>query len=85
MSILLGLADCRSTRSFDSFAQEINMDYLVPETQSYHLDMGTLSGAGEMDAMGHFRELYLGRGQARGPIYRISRRLRPGAIANVVL
>lgn len=51
----------------DSLAQEINMDYLVPETQSYHLDMGTLSGAGEMDAMGHFRELYLSRGQASGP------------------
>lgn len=40
------------------------MDYLVPEMQSYHLDMGSLSGAGEMDPAMHFRELYGGRGQA---------------------
>ncbi len=40
------------------------MDYLVPEQQSYHLDMGSVSGAGEVDAAGHFRELYGGRGQA---------------------
>ena len=40
------------------------MDYLVPEMQSYHLDMGSLSGAGETDPAGHFRELYGGRGQA---------------------
>lgn len=39
------------------------MDYLVPEMQSYHLDMGSLSGAGEMDAATHFNELYGGRGQ----------------------
>lgn len=44
--------------------QEINMDYLVPEMQSYHLDMGSLSGAGEMDPAMHFRDLYGGRGQA---------------------
>lgn len=40
------------------------MDYLVPEMQSYHLDMGSLSGAGEMDPAMHFRDLYGGRGQA---------------------
>lgn len=40
------------------------MDFLVPEMQSYHLDMGSLSGAGEVDPAGHFRELYGGRGQA---------------------
>lgn len=40
------------------------MDYLVPEMQSYHFDMGSLSGAGEVDAASHFRELYGGRGQA---------------------
>lgn len=39
------------------------MDFLVPEMQSYHLDMGSLSGAGEVDPAGHFRELYGGRGQ----------------------
>lgn len=43
------------------------MDYLVPEQQSYHLDMGSVSGAGEVDAAGHFRELYGGRGQASFP------------------
>lgn len=41
------------------------MDYLVPEMQSYHFDMGSLSGAGEADAETHFREIYTGRGQAR--------------------
>eukprot|EP00903_Cladosiphon_okamuranus_P017508 g16126.t1 len=45
--------------------KEINMDFLVPEMQSYHLDMGSLSGAGEVDPAGHFRELYGGRGQGR--------------------
>lgn len=39
------------------------MDFLVPEMQSYHLDMGSLSGAGEVDAAAHFRELYGERGQ----------------------
>lgn len=39
------------------------MDYLVPEMQSYHLDMGSLSGAGEINASSHFLELYGGRGE----------------------
>lgn len=52
-----------------SLLQEINMDYLVPEMQSYHLDMGSLSGAGEMDPATHFRDLYGGRGQASALIF----------------
>lgn len=39
------------------------MDFLVPEMQSYHLDMGSLSGAGEVDAAAHYGELYGGRSQ----------------------
>lgn len=39
------------------------MDYLVPEMQSYHLDMGSVSGAGEISAGSHFLELYGGRGE----------------------
>lgn len=44
--------------------QEINLNYLVPEMQSFHLDMGSLSGAGESDPATHFRDLYGGTGQA---------------------
>lgn len=40
--------------------QEINLDYLVPEIQSYHFDMGSLSGKGEVDPADHFRQLYGG-------------------------
>lgn len=40
------------------------MDYLVPEMQSFHMDMGSLSGAGESDPATHFRDLYGGMGQA---------------------
>ena len=36
------------------------MDYLVPEIQSYHFDMGSFSGKGEVDPETHYRELYGG-------------------------
>lgn len=39
------------------------MDFLVPEMQSYHLDMGSLSGAGEVKPAEHFQELYGRAGQ----------------------
>lgn len=48
--------------------QEINLDYLVPEIQSYHFDMGSLSGKGEVDPANHFRQLY---GGAAEVIFRV--------------
>ncbi|CAM9154148.1 unnamed protein product [Ascophyllum nodosum] len=44
---------------------EINMDYLVPEIQSYHFDMGSFSGKGEVDPETHYRELYGGVSERR--------------------
>lgn len=47
--------------------QEINLDYLVPEVQSYHFDMGSLSGKGEVDPADHFRQLYGGTAEVINP------------------
>ncbi|CAM9213982.1 unnamed protein product [Laminaria digitata] len=63
--LLQSIKQCSTLVSRIKSFKEINMDYLVPEMQSYHLDMGSLSGAGEMDPATHFRDLYGGRGQGR--------------------
>ncbi|CAM9584598.1 unnamed protein product [Ectocarpus sp. 12 AP-2014] len=62
--LLQSIKQCPTLVSRLKTFKEINMDFLVPEMQSYHLDMGSLSGAGEVEAAAHFRELYGGRGQA---------------------
>eukprot|EP00904_Undaria_pinnatifida_P003071 jgi/Undpi1/12765/HiC_scaffold_6.g02433.m1 len=72
--LLQSIKQCRTLVSRIKSFKEVNMDYLVPEMQSYHLDMGSLSGAGETDPAGHFRELYGGRGQGRA-MASISQRL----------
>ncbi|CAM9411508.1 unnamed protein product [Pylaiella littoralis] len=64
-NLLQSIKQCPTLVSRLKTFKEINMDYLVPEMQSYHFDMGSLSGAGEVDPAGHFRELYGGRGQGR--------------------
>ncbi|CAM9427731.1 unnamed protein product [Hapterophycus canaliculatus] len=63
--LLQSIKQCPTLISRLKTFKEINMDFLVPEMQSFHLDMGSLSGAGEVDAAGHFGELYGGRSRGR--------------------